>query len=1215
MDYFTKKMKKQSLVMSSLAVITAMSSTVVTEQVVAASYPANIDYGSQGDFVVKRGEEYGRTADLLPIGPILINLPEGPGSSAVNLPNGVSFEDTAWDLSDLTNPTLIRSLTCETCFPGQPIAAHATVIRFDPTDGPLLYTRSGSGYVRFDSNGSTSNDQLVPSSGPSDFGVEPLSYTNLTSPHYVRTYWDYGFQPSGQFAIRDLANRLPAGDVEPYSLRGTEWEPILGETELGVWLGTPYVYWNHLALTGVTGFSSWLGNLLVVASDQQATGMAIYDMEGYQEGRIPRLLSVFQPELNEPDGHTVGIGGYWVESYGTNKMVYAARARGGVLPERHYPAMYVVDFTDPIAPRVSCELYFDQDKTDPSDGDSSSDPMYVNFQDNFAFVDHFKVDIDACEAAYGDEEITVAEFQQIVYKFDDVANQCDSSQYFRPLGQVGIFGGYDWWVTSDVNEQGMCFFVTDDEPDTTAPYIAGHAPKANQTDYPVDGYIHIHVPETLRAETVQHAITLTNVTSGEVETYKLQLSHTGIISVWPDEYLDPDSEYRVDVAGIQDYMGNTMTPYSFTFFTDDGVVTGPDGDDGSSAGEIIPSYQGTPYYPNKSSQLSCQPQSQDGDIWVVNPDNDSISVITQNEDLVTFGVNPELKQEIKLHYEKPTSVTDIDRYGSHTYAVTYQDDDKVVFFKADGIPQFSIDTGHGSQPIASVYLDGAVYVALYGSGELVKIDIDEREIVSRIDLGPTPKAMAVSGQRLLVTRFISSVEKGQVYDIDISATEPVLTRVIDINKVLVPDDIDHGTGVSNYLSSIVINNDGTLAYVTAVKANIERGSQRNGLPLDGDNTVRPMIATLDLVNNRDANIDPSTRAGTSDLDNGADPSSITFLANPNVRVHALQGNNIIVVNDLENNRSGQFDTGMAPQDMCTTLRTVYVKNFTDRSVSAVDIAGFLHDGRMDQRISTVNTVTSEVLAADELEGLKQFYHSSMPEMGPEGYMTCASCHAGGGHDGMTWDITNMGEGLRNTLSLNGASGTRFGNLHWSANFDEVQDFEIQIEQLNEGEGLIPGKTFGGTDSPLTHISAGLSPDLDALAAYINGLGKDRVGRSPYRTYAGALTEAAERGQQVFNDLGCASCHSGEAYRDGQSHDVGTITAASGNRLGGSLSAIRTPSLIELWDSAPYFHDGSAETLEEVFTRGTHQQSFTGTQEADLIEFIRSIDRELYIDDQ
>jgi hypothetical protein len=837
--------------------------------------------------------------------------------------------------------------------------------------------------------------------------------------------------------------------------------------------------------------------------------------------------------------------------------------------------------------------------------------MYVNFQDHYAYVDHFQVDIPGCEAAYAnDQHVSADEFANVVYKFEDIANECDASQYFRPLGQVGLFGGYDWWVTSDVNEQGMCFFVTQDEPDTRPPFVAGHTPANGQQDYPVDGLIHVHIPETLRTETVVNAVSLTIQPSGDPVPFRHQLSHTGIISIWPNDHLQPHTQYRVALSGIQDFMGNTMAPFSFTFTTDDGVLTGPDGSGGPN--EVVPSYTGTPFYPKQSSQLACQPESTDGDVWVVNPDNDSVAIVTPNRDSESMQVSPTLVREIKLNYEAPTSVTQIASY----FAVTHRDDDKVVFYDDAGYPQFSIDTGHGTQPISSVSDDNYLYVALYGSGEVVKISPSERSILARINVGPTPKAMALHENRLLVTRFISPAQNGEVYDIDTNGNM-ALTRTIMLNKVLVGDDIDHGSGVPNYLSSIVITADGTQAYVTATKANTDRGTRHTNtqpLPLDDDNTVRPMMAIIDLINNQDANTDPLTRQNTIDFDNGADPSSVTFLVDPAIRVHTLQGNNIAVANNLSQNQSTQFRTDLAPQSSCATLRTLYVKNFTSRTLSAIDVAGFMHDGRLAQNVSNIATVTEEKLSPTELAGLQEFYHSDTPEMGPEGYMTCASCHFGGGHDGRVWDITNMGEGLRNTLSLNGASGTRFGLLHWSANFDEVQDFEIQIEQLNGGEGLIPGLTFSG-QTPLELTTTGQSDRLDALAAYVNGLGQDTVKRSPYRTYSGELTAAAMRGQQIYQQDNCDTCHTGLAYRDGLTHDVGTITTTSGNRLNGPLTAIRTPSLIELWDSAPYFHDGSAQTLAEVLERGDHARDYSPEQLSDLQAFLFSIDRELYIEDE
>ena len=311
----------------------------------------------------------------------------------------------------------------------------------------------------------------------------------------------------------------------------------------------------------------------------------------------------------------------------------------------------------------------------------------------------------------------------------------------------------------------------------------------------------------------------------------------------------------------------------------------------------FPSFPGVAYYPNQSSQLACEPELENGNVWVVNPDNDSVTIINRTLSQGLLELTTEVSREIKINYEHPTSVTKV----GNQFAVTYRDDDKIVFYNAQGNPVRSIDSGHGSQPIASVTDGPNLYVALYGSGEVIKINANSAEIQSRLSVGPKPKAMALLGNRLLVTRFISRTDRGEVYDIDTSGSMS-LTRTITVNKILVPDDIDHGSGVPNFLSSIVISPDGNNAYISAVKANIDRGVFRSGEPLDDDNTIRPIIVTLDLITHRDANTDPSSRADAIDLDNQGDPTGITFLPDGVTRVHTLQGNNIAlrdltVIND------------------------------------------------------------------------------------------------------------------------------------------------------------------------------------------------------------------------------------------------------------------------------------------------------------------------------
>ena len=164
-----------------------------------------------------------------------------------------------------------------------------------------------------------------------------------------------------------------------------------------------------------------------------------------------------------------------------------------------------------------------------------------------------------------------------------------------------------------------------------------------------------------------------------------------------------------------------------------------------------------------------------------------------------------------------------------------------------------------------------------------------------------------------------------------------------------------------------------------------------------------------------------------------------------------------------------------------------------------------------------------------------------------------------------------------------------GPLHWSANFDELQDFELDIRDFFGGDGLVPLGTPIVGDTPLNTDLAGVSDALDALAVYMAGFATAPT--SPYLAEDGILTTEQAAGKALFEstETECATCHAGVRFTDSSwlapgvplVHDVGTITAASGQRLGAALPGIDTPTLRGLWSSAPYLHDGSAHSLEDV----------------------------------
>ena len=115
--------------------------------------------------------------------------------------------------------------------------------------------------------------------------------------------------------------------------------------------------------------------------------------------------------------------------------------------------------------------------------------------------------------------------------------------------------------------------------------------------------------------------------------------------------------------------------------------------------------------------------------------------------------------------------------------------------------------------------------------------------------------------------------------------------------------------------------------------------------------------------------------------------------------------------------------------------------------------------------------------------------------------------------------------------------------------------------------------------------------------------------SPYRAADRTLSAAAIDGRSAFLDAGCMTCHSGEALSDspsGGAHDVGTISGASGQRLHGPLTGIDTPTLLGLWQSAPYLHDGSAATVGDAILAHT-LLSVGGNEAARIAAYLNELE--------
>ncbi|HBQ15054.1 MAG TPA: hypothetical protein DEF51_29330, partial [Myxococcales bacterium] len=103
-------------------------------------------------------------------------------------------------------------------------------------------------------------------------------------------------------------------------------------------------------------------------------------------------------------------------------------------------------------------------------------------------------------------------------------------------------------------------------------------------------------------------------------------------------------------------------------------------------------------------------------------------------------------------------------------------------------------------------------------------------------------------------------------------------------------------------------------------------------------------------------------------------------------------------------------------------------------------------------------------------------------------------------------------------------------------------------------------------------------------------------------------DAAARGRGVF-EASCASCHAGASFTDAPTLHTPEETGMDGNEARRSVTGMyRTTPLRGAWHRAPYFHDGSAESLEAVVEHydGVLGLGLEASERADLVEYLRSL---------
>ena len=260
--------------------------------------------------------------------------------------------------------------------------------------------------------------------------------------------------------------------------------------------------------------------------------------------------------------------------------------------------------------------------------------------------------------------------------------------------------------------------------------------------------------------------------------------------------------------------------------------------------------------------------------------------------------------------------------------------------------------------------------------------------------------------------------------------------------------------------------------------------------------------------------------------------------------------------------------------------------------------------RLDDSISVIDTRTNQVKTTVKLEGPKtisairhgeQTFYTARYSF--QGEIGCANCHIDSTFDGITWNLEPDGFG-RNIVDNKLLEGVK-----------DTEPYKWTGTNPN-----IPTECGPRTEKYFWRSENYDNLTLADLTIYLRSL-DPRPSRWKLAGYQ--LTPAQERGKALFEravdkfkktipELNrCAYCHSGPKGTNQKLFDVGT------HKANDNAGLLKSAPLTSIGLTAPYLHDGSARTLEEIWTvynpddKHGRTNDLTKDELNDLIEYLRT----------
>jgi YVTN family beta-propeller protein len=505
-----------------------------------------------------------------------------------------------------------------------------------------------------------------------------------------------------------------------------------------------------------------------------------------------------------------------------------------------------------------------------------------------------------------------------------------------------------------------------------------------------------------------------------------------------------------------------------------------------------------------------------------------------------------------------------------------------------------------------------LYVLNTSSDSISMIDTESLEEIKRVPASRSPWSLALSpdGSRLAVTNTLPRVREFPTGP----AEEPPLVELLRSSPMSEVTLVDAERGVpqqrivvphANLLQGIDWHPSGEFALITLMHnktlvpmTRLLRGwTITNGLGLIwGDGRVDQVLLDEPHL----CFPDPADVAITPD----GMLALVTSSGSDRVAVVDLEELTSLLRSATEHERKHVFpyhlgkptefivkhiDTKCSPRGVLITPdgTTAFVANALDDSLTVIDLARLDAVGRID--LGGPSEIT-------KVRYGERLFHSA--DITFRRQFSCHSCHPDGHVNGLTYDIEPDGIGIApvDNRTLRGILDT--APFKW----------EGTNPSLSRQCGPRLAVFF-------TRIHPFTPQELDALDDYIC-----TIPRPPnrYRPLGAELTDAQRRGKAVFErtrtndgrvipkDNRCVTCHNPPLFTDRSRRNVDTKMPLDRE------SEFDVPHLNNIYDSAPYLHNGIADTLEEIWTRYNPDDrhgvtnDMTKDQLNDLMEYLKTL---------